>query len=184
MKGYRLSKRKIYELNIQNIKKCKYSGNGIEKLMSVAAKFTRFIKVDPRIKFAGVLKEGKMDLSFKNPNEHLDNNNAKLGCIQTPHIIEIGERFSDELGKLEYISFEYDKLKIFDLTAKEKTVTFATTKDADDEEIVKKISNHILNPENRRQVKLTKRMSMKSNSDNLWQKPYVKLHKIYERSSQ
>ena len=45
-----------------------------------------------------------MDLNFKNPNEHLDDNAAKISFLQTHHIIEIGKRFSDELGKLEYIA--------------------------------------------------------------------------------
>ena len=150
--------------------------------MSVAAKSHEFLTLDPRIKFAGVLEEGNMELSFKEPNEDFDNDNAKLGCIQTPHIIEIGERFSNELGKLEYISFEYDKAKIFDLTAKEKTVTFATTKDTDNDEIINKVSNHILNPEKDRPGKIDdeKNLSMKSSYDNPWQSHMLNCIKLFK----
>jgi hypothetical protein len=150
--------------------------------MSVAEKPNEFLTLDPRIKFVGVLKEGNMELNFKESNEDIENNSAKLGCIQTPHIIEIGERFSNELGKLEYISFEYDKAKLFDLTAKEKTVTFATTKDTDNDEIVNKVSNHILNPEKDRPGKIDdeKNLSMKSSYDNPWQSHMLNCIKLFK----
>ncbi len=150
--------------------------------MSVAEKSNEFLTLDPRIKFVGVLNDGNMELNFKESNENFDNNNAKLSCIQTPHIMEIGQRFSNELGKLEYISFEYDKAKLFDLTAKEKTVTFATTKDTDNEEIVNKVSNHILNPEKDRPGKIDdeKKVSMKSDYDNPWQSHMLNCIKLWK----
>ncbi len=109
-----------------------------------------------------------MDLNFKDSNENLDDNTTKLSFIQTPHIIEIGERFSKELGKLEYIAFEYDKLKLFDLPVKEKIVTFATTNDVDNEEIVKSVSGHILNSE-KGKIHDDEKYSTIGNYDGLWQ---------------
>ncbi len=150
--------------------------------MSVAEKSNEFLTLDPRIKFVGVLKEGNMELNFKESHENIDSNNAKLSCIQTPHIIEIGERFSNELGKLEYISFEYDKAKLFDVTTKEKTVTFATTKDTDNDEIVNKVSNHILNPEKERPSKIDdeKDFSVRSNYDNPWQSHMLNCIRLFK----
>ncbi len=115
--------------------------------MSVAERYDQIIKVEPRIKILGILKDGSMDLNVKNSNEELDDNAVKLSFLQTHHIIEIGKRFSNELGKLEHIAFEYDKLKLFDLPAKEEIITFAITKDVDNEEIVKTISDHVLESE-------------------------------------
>jgi hypothetical protein len=150
--------------------------------MSVAEKSDEFLTLDPRIKFVGVLKEGNMELSFKESNENFDKDNTKLSCIQTPHIIETGERFSNELGRLEYISFEYDKAKLFDLTTKEKTLTFATTKDTDNDEIVNKVSNHILNPEKDRPGKFDDEtnLAMKSNYDNPWQSHMLNCIKLFK----
>jgi hypothetical protein len=136
--------------------------------MSVAERYDQIIKVEPRIKILGILKDGNMDLNVKNSNEDLDDNAAKLSFLQTHHIIEIGKRFSNELGKLEYISCEYDKLKLFDLPAKEEIITFAITKDVDDEEIVKTISDHVIESE-RGKAPEEENFYKKSNTGDLWQ---------------
>jgi hypothetical protein len=136
--------------------------------MSVAERYDQIIKVEPRIKILGILKDGSMDLNVKNSNENLDDNAVKLSFLQTHHIIEIGKRFSNELGKLEYIAFEYDKLKLFDLPAKEEIITFAITKDVDDEEIVKTISDHVLESE-RGKVSKEEGSYKKSTTGDLWQ---------------
>lgn len=136
--------------------------------MSVAERYDEIIKVEPRIKLLGILKDGKMDLNFKNPNEPLDDNAAKLSFLQTHHIVEIGKRFSNELGNLEYIAFEYDKLKLFDLPAKEEIITFAITKDVNDEEIVKTISDHISESEGGK-IPIEESFPKKSESEDLWQ---------------
>ena len=136
--------------------------------MSVAERYDQIIKVEPRIKILGILKDGNMDLNVKNSNEDLDDNAAKLSFLQTHHIVEIGKRFSNELGKLEYIAFEYDKLKLFDLPAKEEIITFAITKDVDDEEIVKTISDHVLESE-RGKASEEEKIYKESSSSDLWQ---------------
>lgn len=136
--------------------------------MSIAEKYNEIITLEPKIKLLGVLKDGNIDLNYKDPKENLDDNTTKLSFIQTPHIIEIGERFSNELGKLEYISFEYDKLKLFDLPTTEKIVTFTTTKDADTEEIVKTVAGHILKSD-KGKTPDDENYTIKSNYENLWQ---------------
>ncbi len=115
--------------------------------MNVADSSAEIISLEPKIKFVGIFEDGNTESNFNDPDKTIDNNIAKLSFIQTPHIVEIGERFSKELGKLEYIAVEYENLKLFDVPTKEKIITFATTKDTDSEVIVKKISNHVLNPE-------------------------------------
>ena len=133
--------------------------------MNVAHSSAEIISLDPKIKFVGVLEDGNIESNLNDPGQTIDNNIAKLSFIQTPHIVQIGERFSKELGKLEYIAVEYEKLKLFDLPTKEKIITFATTKDIDNEVIVKTISNHVLNPE---KAPSDKNTSLKSNYSNPW----------------
>jgi len=137
--------------------------------MSVAKRSKEIITLEPKIRYMGTLKDGKMELNFKESDENLDSNTAKLSSIQTPHILEIGERFSKELGKLEYIVFEYDKLKLFDVPIKEEIVTFATIKDIDNEKIVKTVSNNNLISEKGEKGKSydnRENESRKSNFDN------------------
>jgi hypothetical protein len=102
--------------------------------------------LEPKIKLLGVSKDGNVALNYKDSSENIDENTIKLSFIQTPHVIESANRFSKELGNLEYVSFEYDKLKLFDLPAKDKIITFAASNDADNEQIVKTISNQVLKP--------------------------------------
>jgi len=125
--------------------------------------------LEPKVKLLGISKDGNIALNFKDANENIDEDTIKLSFIQTPHVIETGNRFSKELGNLEYVSFDYDKLKIFDLHAKEKIITFAATKDSDSEQIVKTVSNHILNPN---EIQNTKNYPINTNvssDDNPWQ---------------
>lgn len=136
--------------------------------MSVAHSSAEILSLEPKIKFVGVFEDGNIESNLNDPGQTIDNNIAKLSFIQTPHIVQIGERFSKELGKLEYIAVEYEKLKLFDLPTKEKIITFATTKDIDNEVIVKTISNHVLSPEKEKKVSGDKNTSLKSNYSNPW----------------
>ena len=136
--------------------------------MNVAHSSAEIISLEPKIKFVGFLEDGNIESNLNDPAQTIDNNIAKLSFIQTPHIVQIGERFSKELGKLEYIAVEYEKLKLFDLPTKEKIITFATTKDIDNEVIVKTISKHVSNPEKDKKVPGDKNTPMKSNYSNPW----------------
>jgi len=108
--------------------------------MSIAETYYKIVKDEPGVKLLGILNEGNID-SVPDSSEIFDENIAKLSFIQTPHILEIAERFSNELGKLEYISYGYDNLKLFDLYSGNKIVTVVATKDADDKKIIKTTLN-------------------------------------------
>lgn len=114
--------------------------------MSGTYKIQEIGTLEPKVKLLGISKDDKTDVNFKDPDQNFDDNTTKLSFIQTPHIIEIGKRFSNELGRLEYILCEYDKFKLFDLPAEDKIITFVTSRDADNEQIVKTVSEHTLNP--------------------------------------
>ena len=102
--------------------------------------YNKTVKDEPGVKLLGILNEGKMD-SVPDPGEIFDENIAKLSFIQTPHILEIAERFSNELGKLEYISYGYDNLKLFDLYSGNKMATVVATKDADNKKIIETLNS-------------------------------------------
>jgi hypothetical protein len=114
--------------------------------MSGTFKVKEIGALESKIKLLGISKDGKTDIDSKDSNQNIDDNTTKLIFSQTPHIVEIGKRFSNELGRLEYISCEYDKFKLFDLPGDDRIITFATSKDTDNEQIVKTVSEHFLNP--------------------------------------
>ena len=81
--------------------------------MSVREDPNVILQRDSRIKFIGILKNGNQDISFSQDNK-IDENDVKLSMIQTPIILEAGKRFTD-LGNLESVIFEYDKMKLYNL---------------------------------------------------------------------
>jgi hypothetical protein len=153
--------------------------------MNVAYSSAEIIALEPKIKYVGVFKDGNTESNFNDPSQTIDNNIAKLSLTQTPHIIESGERFSKELGKLEYIAVEYEKLKLFDVPTKDKIITLATTKDIDNEEIIKTISNRNLNPQ-KDETSDDKNTTIKNNYSNPWKSymlDYIELLKEFTINS-
>lgn len=153
--------------------------------MSVRQDSNIILQRDSRIKFIGILKNGNQDISFSQDNK-IDENDVKLSMTQTPHILEAGKRFTD-LGNLESVIFEYDKMKLYNLPLGEETVIFGTNNEIKNEEIMKLVSNNISGFQNesgsQRLVEKTtdynKAMEIDSNSikvqtdpsqfENLWQ---------------
>jgi hypothetical protein len=109
--------------------------------MSVRQESNVILQRDSRIKFIGKLKNGNQDISFSQDNK-IDENDVKLSIIQTPHILEAGKRFTD-LGNLESVIFEYDKMKLYNLPLGEETVIFGTNKEINNEEIMKLVSSNV-----------------------------------------
>ena len=109
--------------------------------MSVREDSNVILQRDSRIKFIGKLKNGNQDISFNQDNK-IDENDVKLSMIQTPIILEAGKRFTD-LGNLESVIFEYDKMKLYNLPLGEETVIFGIDKEISNEEIMKLVSNNV-----------------------------------------
>jgi len=109
--------------------------------MSVRQESNVILQRDSRIKFIGKLKNDNQDISFSQDNK-IDENDVKLSIIQTPHILEAGKRFTD-LGNLESVIFEYDKMKLYNLPLGEETVIFGTNKEINNEEIMKLVSSNV-----------------------------------------
>lgn len=114
--------------------------------MSVRQDSNVILQRDSRIKFIGILKNGNQDISFSQDNK-IDENDVKLSIIQTPHILEAGKRFTD-LGNLESVIFEYDRMKLYNLPLGEETVIFGTNNEINNEEIMKLVSNNVTDSQN------------------------------------
>ena len=109
--------------------------------MSVREDSNVILQRDSRIKFIGILKNGNQDISFSQDNK-IDENDVKLSMIQTPIILEAGKRFTD-LGNLESVIFDYDKMKLYNFPLGEETVIFGTDNEINNEEIMKLVSNNV-----------------------------------------
>jgi hypothetical protein len=109
--------------------------------MSVREDSNVILQRDSRIKFIGILKDGNQDISFSQDNK-IDENDVKLSMIQTPIILEAGKRFTD-LGNLESVIFDYDKMKLYNFPLGEETVIFGTDNEINNEEIMKLVSNNV-----------------------------------------
>ncbi len=109
--------------------------------MSVRQDLNVILQRDSRIKFIGILKNGNQDISFSQDNK-IDENDVKLSMIQTPIILESGKRFTD-LGNLESVIFEYDKMKLYNFPLGEETVIFGIDNEINNEEIMKLVSNNV-----------------------------------------
>lgn len=114
--------------------------------MSVREDSNVILQRDSRIKFIGILKNGNQDISFSQNNK-IDENDVKLSMIQTPIILEAGKRFTD-LGNLESVIFEYDKMKLYNLPLGEETVIFGTDNAISNKEITKLVSNNVTGIQN------------------------------------
>jgi len=114
--------------------------------MSVREDSNVILQRDSRIKFIGILKNGNQDISFSQNNK-IDENDVKLSMTQTPIILEAGKRFTD-LGNLESVIFEYDKMKLYNLPLGEETVIFGTDKPISNKEITKLVSNNVIGIQN------------------------------------
>lgn len=112
------------------------------------------IKLSPKIKFIGISTNGITELNYNENEEKFDENILKIGFLQTPHILESGNRFK-ELGNLKYMVFEYDKIKLFNLTTNGRIINIGVNKDIDNEEIIKRIYEKINTDDQRSEDKIS-----------------------------
>lgn len=111
--------------------------------MSVSQVSREILSREPKIRFVGILKRDGQDISI-NPEKKIDENDVKLSMIQTPHLLDAGKRFTD-LGNLESVTFEYDKMKLVNLPTNSEIVVCGTDNDLSNDDIKKIVSDHVVN---------------------------------------
>lgn len=104
------------------------------------------LSLDPAIRFAGLIeRSGHLFAGGmrEGTNTQLNNKNSDLSLLQSAHIVFLRERFSQELGSLKYVLYDYDKVKMFNIPVKEYILVFSTESNANAEDMVNKISQYI-----------------------------------------
>jgi hypothetical protein len=104
------------------------------------------LALDPAIRFAGLI-ETSGHLFAGGMREGIDTQlkgkNSDLSLHQSAHIVFLRERFSEELGSLKYVLYDYDKVKMFNMPVKEYILVFSAESDANAEDIVNNVSQYI-----------------------------------------
>jgi hypothetical protein len=104
------------------------------------------LSLDPAIRFAGLIERSGYLFAGgmrEGINTQLNNKNSDLSLLQSAHIIFLRERFSQELGSLKYVLYDYDKVKMFNMPVKEYILVFSTESNANAEDMVNKMSQYI-----------------------------------------
>jgi hypothetical protein len=66
-----------------------------------------------------------------------------LSLLQSAHIVFLRERFSEELGSLKYVLYDYDKVKMFNMPVKEYILVFSAESNVNAEDIVTEVTKYI-----------------------------------------
>jgi hypothetical protein len=104
------------------------------------------LSLDPKIRFAGLIERSGYFFAGgmrEGIDKQLKGRDSDLSLLQSAHIVFLRERFSQDLGALKYILYNYDKVKMFNMPVKEHILAFSTESDASTEDIVNKVSQYI-----------------------------------------
>jgi hypothetical protein len=104
------------------------------------------LALDPTIRFAGLI-ERSGHLFAGGMREGVDiqlkGKNSDLSLLQSAHIVFLRERFSEELGSLKYVLYDYDKVKMFSMPVKEYILVFSAESNVNAEDIVNEVTKYI-----------------------------------------
>ena len=104
------------------------------------------LALDPTIRFAGLIeRSGHLFAGGmrEGADDQLKGKDSDLSYLQSAHIIFLRERFSEELGPLKYVLYDYDKVKMFNMPVKEYILVFSAESNVNAEELVSKVTMYI-----------------------------------------
>jgi hypothetical protein len=104
------------------------------------------LALDPTIRFAGLIeRSGHLFAGGmrEGANTQLKGKDSDLSLLQSAHIIFLRERFSEELGPLKYVLYDYDKVKMFNMPVKEYILVFSAESNINAEDLVSKVTMYI-----------------------------------------
>jgi hypothetical protein len=119
----------------------------LEKTKMKSEEFSKSIlALDPTIRFAGLIeRSGHLFAGGmrEGADTQLKGKNPDLSLLQSAHIVFLRERFSEELGSLKYVLYDYDKVKMFSMPVKEYILVFSTESNVNAEDIVNEVIKYI-----------------------------------------
>jgi hypothetical protein len=119
----------------------------LEKNKMKSEEFSKSIlALDPAIRFAGLIeRSGHLFAGGmrEGADTQLKGKNSDLSLLQSAHIVFLRERFSEELGSLKYVLYDYDKVKMFNMPVKEYILVFSAESNVNAEDIVNEVTKYI-----------------------------------------
>jgi hypothetical protein len=118
-----------------------------------AEEFSRnIVTLDPAIRFAGLIERSgylfaggpKLDTP-----PYLKGSSADLSFSQSAEIVLLREHFSQELGNLKYVLYNYDKVKLFSIPVRHHILVISTDITVDSEDLVERVVRYIKSVEHR-----------------------------------
>jgi hypothetical protein len=118
-----------------------------------AEEFSRnIVTLDPAIRFAGLIERSgylfaggpKLDTP-----PYLKGSSADLSFSQSAEIVLLREHFSQELGNLKYVLYNYDKVKLFSIPVRHHILVISTDITVDSEDLVDRVVRYIKSVEHR-----------------------------------
>jgi hypothetical protein len=118
-----------------------------------AEEFSRnIVALDPAIRFAGLIERSGY-LFAGGPKQgtpqYLKGISADLSISQSAEIVLLREHFSQELGNLKYVLYNYNKVKLFSIPVKHYILAISTNITVDSEDLVNRIVKYIKSVEHR-----------------------------------
>src|SRR5918993_2225088 len=119
----------------------------LEKTKMKSEEFSKSIlALNPTIRFAGLIeRSGHLFAGGmrEGADIQLKGKNSDLSLLQSAHIVFLRERFSEELGPLKYVLYDYDKVKMFSIPVKEYILVFSAESNVNAEDLVSKVTMYI-----------------------------------------
>ena len=119
----------------------------LEKTKMKSEEFSKgILALDPTIRFAGLIeRSGHLFAGGmrEGADTQLKGKNSDLSLLQSAHIVFLRERFSEELGSLKYVLYDYDKVKMFNMPVKEYILVFSAESNVNAEDTVNEVTKYI-----------------------------------------
>jgi hypothetical protein len=118
-----------------------------------AEEFSRnIVTLDPAIRFAGLIERSGYLFAGgpkQNTPPYLKRSSADLSFSQSAEIVLLREHFSQELGNLKYVLYNYDKVKLFSIPLRHYILAISTDITVDSENLVDRVVKYIKSVDHR-----------------------------------
>lgn len=118
-----------------------------------AEEFSRnIVALDPAIRFAGLIERSGYLFAGglkQGTDQYLKGSSADLSFSQSAKIVLLREHFSQELGNLKYVLYNYDKVELFSIPVKHYILAISTNSSVDSEDLVDRVIKYIKSVEHR-----------------------------------
>ena len=104
------------------------------------------LNLDPAIRFAGIVeKSGHLYAGNikEGVREHLKGRDPELSLAQSAYIVDLRKMFTSQLGKLGYVVYAYDKVKMITIPVKEHVLVFPSDQTANTDDLLYKVTQYI-----------------------------------------